>query len=169
MLGTTHCTNAIVERKNLCKVGVIRLGKPATMAIEPMIDWPEDLSKAVSENFTIAYGGYEFDGREIAALDEEEIKEFLNKVKDKVESIAVTGVFSPISSAQENRVRELVKEVIGDIPVSLSNEIGSVGLLERENAAILNASLSKVAKNIALSFKNALKEEGVESSEIYLC
>lgn len=169
MLGTTHCTNAIVERKNLCKVGVIRLGKPATMAIEPMIDWPKDLSKAVSENFIIAYGGYEFDGREIAALDEKEIKEFLNEVKDKVESIAVTGVFSPISNVQESRVKELVKEVMGGVPVSLSNEIGSVGLLERENAAILNASLSKVAKNIALSFKEALEEEGVESSAIYLC
>lgn len=28
MLGTTHCTNAIVERKNLNKVCVIRLGAP---------------------------------------------------------------------------------------------------------------------------------------------
>lgn len=170
MLGTTHCTNAIVERKNLCKVGVIRLGKPATMAIEPMIDWPEDLSKAVSENFTIAHGGFEFDGREIVSLDEEEIKNFLDEVKDKVEAIAITGVFSPISNAQELRVKELVEEVMGnDISVSLSSEIGSLGLLERENAAILNASLSKVAKNISLSFKKALEEEGVLSSEIYLC
>ena len=30
MLGTTQCTNAIVERKNLISVGVIRLGYPAT-------------------------------------------------------------------------------------------------------------------------------------------
>jgi N-methylhydantoinase A/oxoprolinase/acetone carboxylase beta subunit len=150
-------------------VGVIRLGKPATMAIEPMIDWPEDLSKAVSEKFAIVHGGFEFDGREIVSLDEEEIKIFLNEVKDKVEAIAITGVFSPISNAQELRVKELAEEVMGDIPVSLSSEIGSLGLLERENAAILNASLSKVAKNIALSFKKALEEEGIVCSEIYLC
>ncbi|HCJ4363915.1 TPA: hydantoinase/oxoprolinase family protein, partial [Listeria innocua] len=28
MLGTTQCTNAIVERKKLAKVGVLRLGYP---------------------------------------------------------------------------------------------------------------------------------------------
>ena len=38
MLGTTQCTNAIVERKNLAKIGILRIGAPATLAIEPMID-----------------------------------------------------------------------------------------------------------------------------------
>lgn len=42
MLGTTQCTNAIVERKKLKKVAVIRLGKPATEAVKPLADWPED-------------------------------------------------------------------------------------------------------------------------------
>ena len=32
MLGTTHCTNAIVQRKELSKIGIIRLAKPATTA-----------------------------------------------------------------------------------------------------------------------------------------
>ena len=30
MLGTTHCTNAIVERKRLNKVAALRVGAPAT-------------------------------------------------------------------------------------------------------------------------------------------
>ena len=29
MLGTTQCTNAIVERKNLAPIGILRLGAPA--------------------------------------------------------------------------------------------------------------------------------------------
>ena len=33
MLGTTHCTNAIVTRRGLNRVGVIRLGAPATGAL----------------------------------------------------------------------------------------------------------------------------------------
>ena len=33
--------------------------------------------------------------------------------------------------------------------VSLSHEIGSVGLLERENATILNAALTGVAADVA--------------------
>lgn len=28
MLGTTQCTNAIVERKHLAPIGVLRLGRP---------------------------------------------------------------------------------------------------------------------------------------------
>ena len=35
MLGTTQCTNAIVERKKLAKVGVLRLGYPATASVLP--------------------------------------------------------------------------------------------------------------------------------------
>ena len=36
MLGTTQCTNAIVERKNLAPIGILRIGAPATTGIRPM-------------------------------------------------------------------------------------------------------------------------------------
>ena len=42
MLGTTQCTNAIVERKNLAPIGILRIGAPATTGIRPMVDWSED-------------------------------------------------------------------------------------------------------------------------------
>ena len=38
MLGTTQCTNAIVERKNLAPVGILRIGAPASRGIPPMVD-----------------------------------------------------------------------------------------------------------------------------------
>ncbi|MBZ0285973.1 MAG: hydantoinase/oxoprolinase family protein, partial [Anaerolineae bacterium] len=44
MLGTTHFTNAVVERKSLSKTAVVRIGLPATSALPPYIDWPEDLT-----------------------------------------------------------------------------------------------------------------------------
>ena len=37
MLGTTQCTNAIVERKNLAKIGLLRIGAPATVGVPPMV------------------------------------------------------------------------------------------------------------------------------------
>ena len=46
-LGTTHTTNAIIERRNLNKVGILRLGAPATTAIPPLTGWPEDLKEAI--------------------------------------------------------------------------------------------------------------------------
>src|SRR5690606_21157186 len=43
MLGTTQCTNAIVERKKLNRVAIIRIGAPAGTAIKPLAGVPDDL------------------------------------------------------------------------------------------------------------------------------
>ena len=40
MLGTTHATNAILERRNLNRVAALRLGGPATHSIPPLSSWP---------------------------------------------------------------------------------------------------------------------------------
>ena len=42
MLGTTHATNAILERRALGRVAAIRLGAPASLSLEPMESWPDD-------------------------------------------------------------------------------------------------------------------------------
>ena len=68
MLGTTQCTNAIVERKHLASVGLVRIGAPATTGIPPMVDWPEDIQGVVAD-YVMIRGGYEYDGRELAGLD----------------------------------------------------------------------------------------------------
>ena len=66
-LGTTHTTNALIERRNLNQVGIFRLGAPATTAIPPLTGWPEDLQEAIggSELVHIIRGGSEYDGRDI--------------------------------------------------------------------------------------------------------
>ena len=47
MIGTTHFTNAVVERKRLMQTAAIRLGLPATASLPPMADWPPDLREAL--------------------------------------------------------------------------------------------------------------------------
>ncbi|RLE33508.1 hydantoinase/oxoprolinase family protein, partial [Candidatus Acetothermia bacterium] len=66
-LGTTHTTNAIIERRNLNKVAIFRLGAPATTAVPPLTGWPEDLKEAIGgpELVHIIRGGSEYDGRDI--------------------------------------------------------------------------------------------------------
>lgn len=170
MLGTTQCTNAIVERKKLAKVGVLRLGYPATASVAPFTAWPEDIVDILSKNYAIAKGGYEFDGGELSKFDEEEVRSILSGWKNKVESIAVVGVFSSLKNNQEYRVSELVEEILGaEIPTSISSTIGSVGLIERENATILNAALFKVMKTTTDGFEKALEQEGIIDAEVYLC
>ncbi|WP_445448614.1 hydantoinase/oxoprolinase N-terminal domain-containing protein [Enterococcus faecalis] len=170
MLGTTQCTNAIVERKKLSKVGVIRLGYPATASVKPYTAWPEDMISVLGEKYELLQGGYEYDGQILSEIEEDEVKAVLAKWKNEIESLAVVGVFSSLKNDQELLVEKWAKEILGDaVPVSCSSQIGSVGLLERENATILNAALDKVMKLTSSGFERALKNEGIENAEVYLC
>ena len=171
MLGTTHCTNAIVERKRLNKVVAIRIGAPATTAVKPMADWPDDLKTAMHVQSFIIKGGNEYDGREIAALDCEKIRDIAGVIKNsEIEPVAVTSVFSPVSDKHEKIAAAILKEELGEnFPVTISSEIGNIGLLERENASILNAALVGVANTMVKSFIGALDAENIENAAVYLC
>ncbi len=165
MLGTTHATNAIVERRGLARVGLIRLSAPSGFGIPPYIEWPDDMVKTTGGLFRIVKGGYEYNGQPISIPDREEIKEALTELmKGGMESLAVSGVFSPVNDDQENLVREIAEELFGnDFPVTLSSEIGSIGLIERENAAVLNAAIRKLAEKAYGGFQDVLKQHGIHA------
>lgn len=170
MLGTTQCTNAIVERKKLAKVGVIRLGYPATASVPPYTAWPQDMMEVLSGRYALVQGGYEYDGQVLGEINEAEITALLKEWQDQVEAIAVIGVFSSIKNDQELQVRDFIHNAYGEgFPVSCSSLIGSVGLIERENATILNAALCKVIKTTTEGFVHALAEEGITAAQVFLC
>ena len=108
MLGTTHATNAVLERSRLRRVAVIRIGGPATHSIRPMYEWPRDLSDAVSVGATIVDGGIEFDGRDLAPLDTDAVARFLGQVAGQAEGLAIISVFAPVSARHELLAAELV-------------------------------------------------------------
>ncbi len=164
MIGTTHFTNAVVERKRLMETAAIRLGLPATEALPPMVDWPFELRDTIGSHKYLVHGGHEFDGREISPLDEREIREVAKDIKSKgIRAVAISAVFSPVNSSFEDRAADIVQNEIPDVSISLSNQIGRMGLLERENAAILNACLEDLAKAIVESFRKALKEMKIDA------
>ncbi|KOP67329.1 hydantoinase subunit beta [Bacillus sp. FJAT-18019] len=170
MLGTTQCTNAIVERKKLAQVGVIRLGYPATASVTPYTSWPEDMVQKLSGKYALVQGGYEYDGQLLGEVDEAEITALLEEWRGSIESIAVIGVFSSLKNDQEFQVRNLIQQMYGpEFPVSCSSLIGSVGLIERENATILNAALCKVIETTTEGFVQALEEEGISDAAVFLC
>jgi N-methylhydantoinase A/oxoprolinase/acetone carboxylase beta subunit len=161
MFGTTHATNAVLERRGLRHVGVLRLGGPATQAIRPLFGWPADLREAVSAGEQIVHGGIEFDGRELSPLDTEAIARFAGEVADRADAIAIASVFAPVSDEHERAAEEIVRKELGDLPISLSSQIGSLGLLERENATVLNASLIDVARGVTGAIGEALERNGL--------
>lgn len=170
MLGTTQCTNAIVERKKLDRVGVIRLAFPATGSVPPFTAWPEDIAKLLDGHTANVHGGYEYTGQPISEFNEDEIRELLASWEGKIDSLAVIGVFSSVNNDQEFEVERIAQEMYGaDFPVSKSSQIGSVGFLDRENSTILNASLQTVMNSVTSGFKEAQENEGIENAEIFIC
>ncbi len=168
MFGTTHILNAIVQRKGLSKVGVLRIGAPATTAIEPMLDWPEDLRVAVEGAKYIVRGGHEYTGDEIAPLDEEEVrKAAMNFAERGVDSVAITGVFSIVNPEHELRASEIIRELLPSIPIVMSHEIGSMGLLERENATILNAASIGAMRKAIRSLRESLNDLGLQDTPMF--
>ena len=161
MFGTTHATNAVLERRGLRRVGVLRLGGPATQAIRPLFGWPDDLREAVSAGERIVHGGFEFDGRELLPLDAEAVARFAGEVAGRADAIAIASVFAPVSDEHERAAEEIVRKELGDLPISLSSQIGSLGLLERENATVLNASLVDVARGVTSAIAGALERNGL--------
>ncbi len=159
MIGTTHFTNAFVERKKLMPVGVIRVGLPSARSLPPMIDWPHDLKAKVGDCVHLVHGGHQYDGRENAPFDEDEVYRAIKNIKSKgLQTIAVSSIFSPVNSSMEERVEEMLRNEIPDCAISLSSRIGRLGLIERENAAIMNASLASLSTHVVSSFKKALSE-----------
>lgn len=163
MLGTTHPANAIIRRRDLDAVGILRLAAPSSLAIRPGLAWPTDLHDTVIGKSAILRGGFEYDGSEISALDEDGVRAFALECLGKVSAIAIASAFAPATHDHELRAAEIIDEVTGGaIAVSLSHQVGSLGLLERENATILNASLFGVARRVVEGFQAALTSHGLD-------
>ena len=163
MIGTTHFTNAVVQRRDLAQTAAVRLGLPATASLPPMVDWPEDLKQTIGNHGYLAHGGNEFDGRVISPLNEEELLGIAADIKAKgISTIAITSVFSPVSSDFEKRAGEIFARALPGAHSTLSSDIGRIGLLERENAAIMNACLRDLSAKVVDAFGDAIKAAGIK-------
>lgn len=161
MIGTTHFTNAVVQRRDLARTACVRLCLPATASLPPMVDWPEDLRDVIGGHWWLAHGGNEFDGRQISALDPDELKRIAGEIREKgIRSVAVSSVFSPVSGEMEQEAGRILAAELPDAHVTLSSDIGRIGLLERENAAIMNACLRDLSRDVVEAFRKALANIG---------
>ncbi|WP_350350841.1 hydantoinase/oxoprolinase family protein [Microbacterium sp. A8/3-1] len=167
MLGTTHATNAIVQRRQLDRVAMIRLGAPAATEYPPLTGWPDDLVRMVLAGSAMLGGGHMVDGTPISPLDRDGILRFVDGLDD-FDAIAVAGIFSPSSPDQELEVAELLRGHLGqDTRVFLSQDIGPTGLLERENATLLNAALYSVARSVTEALVTVVAEEGLDAATFF--
>ena len=157
-IGTTQFTNAVVERKQLSRVAAVRVCLPAGRGLMPRADWPQDLTEATDGGSYLIHGGHLYDGRPLSELQERELAELIQALANtQPAAVVVSCTFSPTQPEQEDQLVARLAESLPGVRVCASHTMGGLGLIERENASILNASLLDFADRVA----NAL----VESSE----
>lgn len=91
-------------------------------------------------------GGYFFDGSEIDSLKESEVRETIREALAlNIQTFCISGIFSTCRHDQEKQVAEWIRQESPSAFITMSHEVAGLGLAERENAAILNASLRPLA------------------------
>lgn len=162
MVGTTHFLNAAVEGRHLEKVGALRLCGSSTLSLPPMIDWPDRLRGFVDGGAALVGGGVNYDGSDIAALDTDAIRDACKAWRARgIEAIAICSVFALVDPRMENEAAEIVATEIPGASISLSHRVGRTGLLPRENATILNASLHQLGRETVGAFRTAFAALGL--------
>ncbi|KAI4609634.1 hypothetical protein J4E80_008278 [Alternaria sp. BMP 0032] len=166
-IGTTHFVNAVVtrDRTRLSQVAVLRLSGSFSKHAPPCVDWPASLRNIILGHYALIKGGLEVDGSLISDIKEHEIVEQCRIIKEKeIKSIVVNGVFSPIDTVekQEERTADIIRRELGEgVDIVLSKTVANLGFLERENAAILNASILSFARKTIASFQTPIKALGL--------
>ncbi|MGH1491820.1 MAG: hydantoinase/oxoprolinase N-terminal domain-containing protein [Acidimicrobiales bacterium] len=162
MLGTTQFTNAVVERRELSEVAAVRIAAPSGCGLPPKIGWPDDISRCLGDNVYCLDGGSLYDGWPLADIDYEQVDRLVDDlVQKKVGAVSIAAAFSPMNPGPEIEVGQRIRAALPDAYVTLSHNLGRLGLLERENAALLNTSLLGFADRVVNSFVDAVRQRGL--------
>ena len=168
VIGTTHFVNAVIERRGLARVAAVRLGLPAAASLPPFCDWPPDLGELVRGEVFMLEGGHDYDGRPIMPFDEAGMRRAARRISESgIRSVAIAAIFSPLDPSGEERAAEILRQECPAAAVTLSRDLGRIGLLERENAALLNAALIPLARATVAGFTAAIAASGI-AAPLYL-
>lgn len=165
-LATSWLDEQMHARSTHARVGVLRIGLTSTGA-PPLSGWPSSLAAQLDGPRVIVAGGADVDGSPLAELDLGAVDSFARECRGRVDAVAISSVFSPLSADHELAAAERLATVLGPVPLTLSHTVGGFGLLERENAAILNASLRHLGSELVSDARRGLDLAGI-AAELYL-
>lgn len=148
-LSTTLATNAIVEGRG-CDVGVLLIGQ----ALEG--DTP-------AKHTEILQGGHDVKGVGQAELDPAAVDAAVERLRGKVDAVAISGYFSVRNPEHELAVREIVHAKL-QVPVVCAHQLTtSLGFRDRTVTAVLNAKLIPVIVHLLESVKIVMKELNIDA------
>ncbi|MGW3564180.1 hydantoinase/oxoprolinase family protein, partial [Streptomyces sp. NPDC000941] len=119
---------------------------------------------AVGALSAVVAGGSAVTGRPLAPLDRTAVAAFVGRAREAgVSAFAVCAAGAPARPAPELDAAAVIADAVPGAAISLSHEIGSAGLRERENATALNAALGGWAADLAAESSRALRAAGLTS------
>ena len=164
MIGTTQFVNAFVERRGLEPPAIFRIALPRGKGVPPMAGWPRDLVQSLGAHIYMIRGGAYYTGREYAPLDEEGLRQAALDAHAKgLRSAVICATFAPMRPDIETRAAAIVAAAMPDVRITLSGEVGGLGLIDRENASIINASLALLSRRVVTSLTAAFRDADVHA------
>lgn len=148
-LSTTLATNSIVEGQG-AEVGLVTIGK-------------EIKEKIPTPHYFNIKGGCNIKGKIQEEIDLKRARVEIERIKNKVDAFAVSGYLSIRNPAQENELKNLIKEITG-YPVVCAHQLSSeLGFKERSVTAVFNARLMPLITDLIKAVKNNLKKRNIEA------
>jgi DUF917 family protein len=160
--------NALLLSK-VSPVAILRLGAPATTALPPQCDWMNTtLAKKINAYSAILAGGCHYDGSIATPLNHQEIEACAHEIKKLgIKHIAITGVFSQTTPFQELKAAHIIKSIIPNAHITLSNK-NDGSLLERENMTVTMAALHEIFNYTFESIRLGISKLGLANTKLFV-
>ena len=154
-ISTTLATNAIAEGKGK-RVALLLIGYDPELIANFRMQ-----GRFATPHFFYFRGGHDLYGREKAELDLPGILAQVNKIKDRIDAIAVSSYFSPLNPEHENRANKAISSIC-DLPIVLGHQLSTkLGSVERATTAALNASLLAVLQDFIIAARRAMERRRI--------
>ena len=170
--GTTVGTNALIERTG-CKVAFVTTkgfeDAPFIQRINRKVlydlRWRKPEPLVASRTLCLGLDErVDAHGTEIRPVDEGEVRALCHTIRDSgAEAVALCLLFSYVSTEHEERVKRILEEELGRLPVSVSHEVAPIWReYERSSTTIADAYLRPLFGRYVSSLDTALRDAGMK-------